>query len=105
MIDVEILKQKLDSYEDILVLDVRTAEDYISEQGHIANALNITVEDLPDQIIQLAGRTEKTIAIICRTDRRSAKAAQILTRNGYADVHIVRNGMTAWNDAGYAIVK
>jgi len=105
MMDVTTLKQKIDANEDVLVLDVRTAEDFIGEQGHITNALNIAVEDLPEKIIQLADRTEKPIAIVCRTDRRSAKAAQILARNGYAEVHVVRNGMTAWNKAGYIIEK
>lgn len=103
MLEVDMLKQKLDANEDILVLDVRSAEDFIGEQGHIPNATNIAVEDLPSRLDELADRTEKLIAIVCRTDRRSAKAAQILGRHGYADVHVVRNGMTAWNKAGYAI--
>jgi len=103
MMEVETLKQKLDAHEDVLVLDVRTADDFIGEQGHIPEAKNIAVEDLSSRLDELADRTEKPIAIVCRTDRRSAKAAQILGRLGYADVHVVRNGMTAWNEAGYTI--
>ncbi len=105
MMDVEILKQKLDNNEDILVLDVRTAKDFIGEQGHIHNAKNIAVEDLSSCFDELADHTEKTIAIICRTDRRSAKAAQILTRKGFADVHVAKGGMTDWNNKGYPVLK
>jgi rhodanese-related sulfurtransferase len=101
MLGVDDLKVRLDKGEDVLVLDVRTAEDFVGEQGHIKNATNIPVEDLAQRSDELADRLERSIAIICRTDRRSAKAAQILARKGYADVHIVRNGMTAWNEAGY----
>jgi uncharacterized membrane protein YdjX (TVP38/TMEM64 family) len=101
MLDVESLKQKLDNNEDILVLDVRTAADFAGEQGHIRNAMNIAVEELPSRIEELVDRTEKPIAIVCRTDRRSAKAAQILAKNGFSDVHIVKQGMTDWNKKGY----
>ncbi|MDH5600840.1 MAG: VTT domain-containing protein [Gammaproteobacteria bacterium] len=101
MLDVDSLKQKLDNHEDILVLDVRTAEDFIGEQGHISNAMNIAVEELPSRMDELIDRTEKPIAIVCRTDRRSAKAAQILAKNGFSDVHVVRQGMTDWNKKGY----
>lgn len=103
MMLVNTLKQKLDNNEDILVLDVRSAEDFVGEQGHIPNAMNIAVEQLPSRIEALSDRLEKPIAIVCRTDRRSAKAAQILARNGFADVHVVRQGMTAWNEAKYPI--
>jgi len=105
VMDVDSLKQKLDARENILVLDVRTAEDFIGEQGHISNAMNIAVEELPSRLDELADRIEKPIAIVCRTDRRSAKAAQILTKNGFTDVHIIRNGMTAWNEADFTSNK
>jgi len=105
MMSVSEVKQKIDADEDIVVLDVRTADDFVGEQGHISSALNITVEDLPDQLNQLSGSIEKQIVIFCRTDRRSTKASKILIRNGYTDVHIVRNGMTAWNESGYDVVS
>ena len=36
MIKITDLKQRLDAHEDLLLLDVRTAEDYVGEQGHAA---------------------------------------------------------------------
>ena len=102
---VKDLKQKLDSNENILVLDVRTAEDFIGEQGHITNATNIAVEDLPARIDELADYEERPIALVCRTDRRSMQAAKILSRRGFADVHVVKDGMTQWNRLGYHIER
>lgn len=46
MKSVEDLKQQLDSNTELLLLDVRTAEDFVGEQGHIAQAKNIPVEDM-----------------------------------------------------------
>ena len=105
MMDVENVKQKLDASEDALLLDVRTAEDYVGEQGHIKGAVLIPVEELEQRLLEIEGFQEKTVMIICRTDNRSAKAAQILSKHGYADVHIVKQGMTDWIAKGYPTIK
>ena len=103
MMGVVQLKEKIDQQQDVLVLDVRTAEDYIGEQGHIANSKNIPVEDLGNRLDEIADYVERPIAIVCRTDKRSAKAAQLLTGKGFADVHVVKGGMTDWNQEGYGV--
>jgi len=103
MMDVETLKAKLDTGEDILLLDVRTSDDYVGEQGHVKGSVLIPLEELEKRLSEIENFQEKTVMTICRTDRRSAKAAQILTKHGFADVHVISNGMTAWHEAGYLI--
>jgi len=103
-IDIPELKQRIDA-GNTLVLDVRTAEDFVDEQGHIASALNIALEDLPQRLDELSGHVDKPIAIVCRTDRRSAKAALVLARQGFHNVHVVDGGMTKWNEAGLPVVR
>ena len=103
MLTVAELRRRLEAGEDVLVLDVRSAEDFEGEQGHIPGAVNIPLEVLPAQLARLADRLEKPVAIVCRTDRRSARAAQILARQGFRDVHVVRQGMTDWNAHGYPV--
>ncbi len=103
MISVEDVKQKLDAKDDFLILDVRSAEDYNGEQGHIAGSVLIPLEELHKRNNELADYIEKTVVIICRTDRRSAKAALVLAKNGFADVHVVKQGMTEWNSKGYPV--
>lgn len=101
MLAIETLKQRLDAGEDLLVLDVRSAADFVGEQGHLAVARNLPLEQLAEHLDQLGEDPERTIAIVCRTDRRSAKAAALLARHGFADVHVVRGGMTAWLEHGW----
>jgi len=103
MIEAAELKRRLDAGEDLLVLDVRSGEEYRGEMGHIAGAVNVPVEDLRRRLDEIADRAERPVAIVCRTDRRSAKAAQFLAQRGFADVHVVRGGMTRWRDAGYDV--
>ncbi len=100
---VEALKVRLDRGEDLLLLDVRTASDFVGEQGHLTAARNLPLEELTRRIPEIESYLERPVALICRTDRRSAEAARILTANGFADVHVVQGGMTAWLAKGWAL--
>lgn len=105
MLNVTNLKQRMDEGEDILLLDVRTAEDYDGEQGHIAGSTLVPLEQLEQRIDEISDYYEKTVVTICRTDRKSAKAAQLLAEQGFADVHVAKMGMTDWIKNRYPVEK
>ncbi|OYV75748.1 MAG: sulfurtransferase [Chromatiales bacterium 21-64-14] len=105
MLPVEELWRRLAAGDEVLVLDVRTGADYSGEAGHIPGARNLPLEELPQRIAELGEFVETTIAVVCRTDKRSAKAAQLLAGQGFADVHVVDGGMTAWADADLDVVR
>lgn len=103
MVAVDELKQRIDSGEKLLVLDVRSEADFTGEQGHIAEAVNIPLEALPDRLEEIVSYQELPVITVCRTDKRSVKAVQLLLGNGFADTHVTRSGMTAWLKAGYSV--
>jgi uncharacterized membrane protein YdjX (TVP38/TMEM64 family) len=105
MMQVTGLKASLDAGEPLLVLDVRTAADFDGEQGHIGGALNLPLEELPQRLADLGDDPERRIALVCRTDRRSAKAADLLARGGFAKVQVVQGGMTAWRALGWPVER
>ena len=88
----------LASSPDVVVLDVRTAEEF--KEGHIDGAINIDVKqgDFAEQAIVTLPK-EKTIAVYCRSGRRSANAADMLTTEGYRAVNL-KGGILAWKEAG-----
>ena len=80
----------------VILVDVRTAEEYGS--GHIENALNIDVKQ--DDFEEIAIKTlpkNKTVAVYCRSGRRSKKAAEILSKNGYNVIEL-DSGYTGWTN-------
>jgi uncharacterized membrane protein YdjX (TVP38/TMEM64 family) len=101
MMNVTELKQLLDAGEDQLLLDVRSAEDFVGEKGHIDKAINLPLEELESRREELSDYLERPVLIVCTTDRRSSKAAQKLAKEGFTDVHVVKGGMTDWNQNGY----
>ena len=104
MMNTEDFRRRLDAEKDLLVLDVRTPEDFVGEQGHIEEAINIPVEDLQQRMDEIGDYLENPVAIVCRTDKKSVKAALLLTEEGFADVHVVRGGMTKWIEAGLPVI-
>lgn len=105
MIEVPVLKRRLDAGEDIRVLDVRSPDDYSGDLGHIASATHIPLVELDQHLQELDDYRKKPIITVCNTDRMSAKAAQVLAQKGYADVHVLKGGMVDWNKNGYPIER
>ena len=105
MLEVLDLKRELDAGEDVLLLDVRTTAQSTGDLGHIAQARNVPLEELPERLVELEGRKQRAVRLICRTDRRSAQAARLLAEAGFSDAQVIRGGMTAWRAHGWAVVS
>ncbi|MDD6151319.1 MAG: rhodanese-like domain-containing protein [Bacteroidales bacterium] len=77
----------------VVVLDVRTAEEY--EQGHISRAMNVDVlqSGFSGKVSKLVPKG-KTIALYCRSGNRSKKAAAALC-NDYSVIEL-GTGYNGW---------
>lgn len=94
---------ELISQEDVVILDVRTAEEFAD--GHIADAINIDVNS--DNFIEQAKillPADKRIAVYCRSGRRSATAAQKLSKIGFKPTNL-EGGILDWEQHNLPIVK
>jgi len=86
----------------VVRLDVRTPEEYA--EGHIVGAMNIDVQNSSfEQKATSVLPKYKTIALYCRSGRRSKKAATILADKGYTIVEL-NTGYIGWTGAGKAVV-
>jgi L-ascorbate metabolism protein UlaG (beta-lactamase superfamily)/rhodanese-related sulfurtransferase len=84
--------------DGIVTIDVRTADEYA--QGHLYHAINIDwqKDGFIDEIGKLFNK-ELTLAIYCRSGKRSAAAAQALSDAGYKVINMT-GGYNAWTEAG-----
>ena len=99
------LKQRLERGDDVAVLDVRPVKDYTGGLGHIAGALNIPIDELPKRLAELEARRNLPIAVICRTNRMSGKAVEVLRAAGFKQPLLVDDGMVGWQRQGFASEK
>jgi len=95
--------EKIIADENVIRLDVRSEEEYA--EGHIAGTMNIDV--LKSTFKKIAQETlpkDKTIALYCRSGKRSLTAAGMLSKLGYKVVNL-STGINGWVEAGKPIVK
>ncbi|WP_333840923.1 VTT domain-containing protein [Pelomicrobium sp.] len=99
------LKRRLEDGKPQAILDVREPDEYRGELGHLPGALNIPLAHLAEALSALEPLKDRGIVVVCRTDKRSAKAARLLRRQGFHPVEVLRGGMEQWNREGYPITR
>ncbi len=99
-ISVSDLKTRLDSGDELLVLDVRTPEEY-TQDGHIAGATLLPLQELPQRMGEL--EKDQPIACFCRSGNRSRTACEQLAQAGFTKLVNVDGGISAWKAAGYPV--
>lgn len=78
-----------------VVIDVREPREY--RRGHVPEARVLPLSALLTDCSQVP--RDSAVVLVCRSGRRSARAARLLRRNGYDNVQVLRGGMLAWEAA------
>ncbi len=87
---------------NVVLLDVRSIDEF--NEGHIEGAICIdqNLDDFMDKVKNEIEPT-KTIAVYCRSGRRSANAATRMSNEGYNCVNLI-GGIIAWKASNMPIV-
>jgi rhodanese-related sulfurtransferase len=102
-IEAKTLRDKMNSSEDCLLIDVRTPSEY--HGLHLQGAINLPLENLtPEQVRSRCNSSQKRIYVVCQSGGRSAKACQQLSDAGIGVVN-VNGGTTACLAEGLASVR
>jgi uncharacterized membrane protein YdjX (TVP38/TMEM64 family)/rhodanese-related sulfurtransferase len=101
-IDTAELQRRLVSENAPLVIDVRQPEEFLAAPSHLLGAVNVPLADVAGQAAELTAR-HRPIVLVCKTDRRSARAAKILQAAGLRDVVVLRGGTDGWHQQGLAL--
>ncbi len=86
-------KARLDKGENIILLDVRTEEEY--NENRIPNSILLPVESIDQDAPAKLTDKDATIFVYCRSGRRSAIAVEVLTLMGYTKVYDL-GGINDW---------
>lgn len=101
-IDTTELRQRLASGNAPMVIDVRQPEEFSEPPGHLPGAVNVPLTGVADRAAELISG-HRPIVLVCKTDRRSARAAKILRAAGLRDVAVLRGGTDGWHQQGLAL--
>ena len=95
-ITVQELKQKLDSGEDFVFIDVR--EPYEYSEFNLGAQL-IPMGQMAQQLADFEDHKENEIIVHCRSGARSGMIQGLMEKAGFKNVRNVTGGVIAWIDA------
>jgi rhodanese-related sulfurtransferase len=101
-VEVGELQRRLAAGDAVVLVDVRQSEEFTAPPGHLPGAINVPLADLPSQTEDLAARRQPSV-VVCKTDRRSARAATELRAAGLSDVTVLRGGTDEWHRQGFGL--
>jgi phage shock protein E len=101
-ITVEEAANLIESRPHLIIVDVRTPAEFKEE--HLDGAINLCIQCDPDSFVGTLDPNEE-ILLYCQSGVRSADGLQILNTKGYTKVYNMLDGINAWKEKGYAVVK
>lgn len=90
--------------QDAVIIDVRSFDEFV--KGHLPNAKNFPAETFlqdVDKIREL--QKDKPLLLYCTSGLRSQRAAKELKNLGFTLLHNLADGINAWINANYPIIK
>lgn len=88
---------------DLVILDVRTPDEY--DEGHIEGSimLDFYETDFADRLSELD--PDVPYLVYCRSGNRSGQTTQLMEGLGFSTVYDVDGGVIAWTEAGLELEK
>ena len=89
--------------QDGLVLDIRDGGGYKS--GHIPQSLHIPAADVQKRLQELQKHQDRPIIVCCDSGASAEGVCARLKKQGFAAVHPLSGGLTAWKDANLPLTR
>jgi molybdopterin/thiamine biosynthesis adenylyltransferase/rhodanese-related sulfurtransferase len=100
-IDAAAARERLESSEPPLLVDVREPSEWAS--GYLSGAVHLPMGDLAERIGEVAPDRARPVVLYCAVGVRSLHAAHALQAMGYEDAVSVAGGIEAWRHAGFPV--
>lgn len=90
---------------DVLILDLRTRNEFLGDTGHIYRARNIPLERLPDRMPEIDAFRDDTFLVYCRSgDTCGEEGMAILVSSGFENAILIDGGIDGWIRYGFRTV-
>ncbi len=92
-INYSTMKKMLKENPNIIVVDVRTEDEYMN--NHLDGAINIPMQDIDTRINKFIKNKKDVIILYCEYGGRSRKVKNKLQKMGYENVYDLDGGIEA----------
>lgn len=97
----ELVKEAIDQKKDVIVLDVRTKEEF--SRGNIKGSMHLPLDELFSDLSVKLPNKEKIVYAYCLSGSRSAIAVEQMMTLGYTHVYSMSHGLLAWRAKGFPL--
>ncbi|MEQ1877838.1 MAG: rhodanese-like domain-containing protein [Bdellovibrionia bacterium] len=94
-------KEVFEKRGDVVIVDVRGADEFHGDLGHVPGSELITLDVLAEALPSM--QKDKTYVFVCRSGARSSRAAAYAKSIGFDSVYNMAGGMLLWNEMGLEI--
>ena len=102
-VSVDDVKDKLDSGEKLLLVDVREESEYAKD--HLPGAIHLGKGVIERDIEVRVPDLNSAVVLYCGGGFRSALAADNLQKMGYTNVLSMDGGVRGWREKGYPFTR
>lgn len=95
-ITVQEFKEKIESGEDVYLLDVREPFEQYQSKIEYNNSTLIPVDQLAGRLNEIEADKDAEIVCMCRSGGRSAQACELLEKEGYKNIKNLKGGINQW---------
>jgi rhodanese-related sulfurtransferase len=88
----------------MLVIDLRSPQQFNGLTGHVREAKNIPVSRLPYRLLEILPFREDTILIYCDTAECIEQGAKLLAASGFESIVVMAGGIDQWIRDGFKTV-
>lgn len=87
-----------------VVMDLRTLDEY--QRGHIIGSINVLPSEIKAQNIgKIEQHKEKVVVLVDLNGTTAPASAALLTKQGFKQVFVLKEGIAAWMGANLPLVK
>ncbi|HEY0514828.1 MAG TPA: rhodanese-like domain-containing protein [Thermoanaerobaculia bacterium] len=88
----------------MLVLDLRPAQEYNGETGHVRGARNLPLARLPYRMLEVLAFRDETILVYCKAGNCGDQGMRVLLASGFENAILMDGGIEAWIRGGFKTV-
>ena len=90
--------------EEAVVIDLRSIDEF--QRGHIIGSVNLLPTEIKNHNVgKIEHHKEKPVIIVDVNGVSSTTSAELLTKQGFEKVYVLKDGLTAWAGANLPLVK
>ncbi len=104
-ITVDELHDRIKSNESLLVIDIRSAEEFNGDTGHIPHSKHIPIRELKSNLGDLQPYLEEEIVTYCPGGGLSLIAVDLMVEAGFLNVKSLHGGLDLWIEKEYPTTK